>query len=269
MFRILPPPVDLQPFVRFFWTARASGASAPERIIPDGCCELILHFGAAPTRLIEGRAALRQPAAFIFGQIERAIELELDGDVDVFGVRFQPFGVAALWGIDASALGARECALDDLFSGGRRWRPERLHEACHAPTFALDARYAHIVDWLRASARTATSRHISRAAAALSHLRRSDADASTAARAIGVSRRGLERAFRTAVGLSPAAYLRLRRVDDCARALRRDDAALAVVALEAGYADQSHFCREFRDVVGVSPGAYRRLLGLTAPVLDD
>jgi AraC-like DNA-binding protein len=269
MFRILAPPADLQPFVRFFWAARAPGAAASEHIIPDGCCELILHFGARPLRVIEGAEPVLQPRAFIFGQIERAIELDLHGDVDVFGVRFQPCGVAALWALDASALGPRECALEDLFSGSWRLHAERLHEAPHTTTLALSARYACIVDWLRATARSVRTPPVARAAAALSYLRRADVDASSAARAIGVSRRGLERAFRAAVGLSPGAYLRLRRVDDCARALRRENAALSAIALEAGYADQSHFCREFREVVGLSPGAYRRRLGLAPPALDD
>jgi AraC-like DNA-binding protein len=259
MFRVLAPPVDLQPFVRFFWTARAAGAHAPERVIPDGCCELILHFGARPRRLIEGRPAQLQPQAFVFGQIERALELEMHGDVDVFGVRFQPVGVAALWGFDASALGPREIALDDLFSGSRKLHTERMYErAPDASAAALQARYDGVVGWLRASTRRGTSRHVGRAAAALSYIGQAKGETRDAARAIGVSRRGLERAFRIAVGLSPAAYSRLRRIDDCARELRREEAALAAIALEAGYADQSHFCREFKDVVGLSPGAYRR-----------
>jgi AraC-like DNA-binding protein len=269
MFRILPPPVDLQPFVRFFWAARAAGPAAPERVIPDGSCELILHFGLRPRRLMEG-SALPQPQAFVFGQIERAIELEIQGDIDVFGVRFQPAGVAALWGIDASTLGPRECALEDLFCGSRRLQLERMHEASpDAWPAALRARYEAVAAWLRASARRTASRPVSRAAAALTYIERSNADARSAAREIGVSRRGLERAFRIAVGLSPAAYSRLRRIDRCARELRREDAVLSALALNAGYADQAHFCREFRQIVGLSPGAYRRRLGFAPPMLGE
>lgn len=267
MFQILPPPLDLQPFVRFFWAARAAGTAAPERVIPDGCCELILHCGARPRRLMQGSAPL-QPQAFVFGQIERAIELEMPGDLDVFGVRFQPAGIAALWGVDASTLGPRECALEDLFGGSQQLHMERMHEAPpDAWPVALRARYDVVVTWLRASARRTTSRHVSRAAAALTYIEQSNADAQGAARAIGVSRRGLERAFRIAVGLSPAAYSRLRRIDHCARELRREGAALSALALDAGYADQAHFCREFRQIVGLSPGAYRRGLGLAPPML--
>ena len=269
MFQLLAPPVDLQPFVRFFWAVRAAGTIEPERVIPDGCCELILHFGARPRRLL-GDSCLLQPDSFVFGQVERAIELEMRGDVDVFGVRFQPVGVAALWGVDASTLGPRECALDELFSGSRKLHAEHMHEAAPDPSsLAVRARYETVVSWLRASARRGRSRYVLRAAAALAYIEQSNADARSAARAIGVSRRGLERAFRIAVGLSPAAYWRLRRIDDCARELRRRDWTLSAIALDAGYADQSHFSREFKDVVGLSPGAYRRRLGLAPPTLAD
>jgi hypothetical protein len=241
MFRVLAPPVDLQPFVRFFWTARAAGAHAPERVIPDGCCELILHFGARPRRLIEGRPAQLQPQAFVFGQIERALELEMHGDVDVFGVRFQPVGVAALWGFDASALGPREIALDDLFSGSRKLHTERMYErAPDASAAALQARYDGVVGWLRASTRRGTSRHVGRAAAALSYIGQAKGETRDAARAIGVSRRGLERAFRIAVGLSPAAYCRPAPIAGKRFSLRRRSLRASSREQRGDVADRDH-----------------------------
>ena len=44
-----------------------------------------------------------------------------------------------------------------------------------------------------------------------------------------------------------------------ARLLIQEGASdLASVALEAGFADQSHFTRVFRRLVGTTPGEYRR-----------
>jgi AraC-like DNA-binding protein len=277
MLQVLAPPTDLQPFVRFFWAVRVAGAVAPERVIPDGCCELIVHFGARPRRLVDGSIARVQPQAFVFGQIERAILLEPRGELDVFGVRFTPAGVAALWGVDASTLGPRECPLDDLFSRAQRFCVERIHDSrprvprttSDEVAFALRVRYESIVDWLRATARREPARHARRADAALQSIHRPGADPTSVARSIGVSRRSVERDFRAAVGLSPAAYLRLRRIDECARKLRCEETALSTIALSAGYADQSHFCREFKDVVGVSPGVYRKQLGLAPGAFPD
>lgn len=67
----------------------------------------------------------------------------------------------------------------------------------------------------------------------------------------------LLRLFREAVGLPPHAYLVQKRID-CARALLAQGLPLAQVALETGFADQSHFTRRFRNIVGITPGQYRR-----------
>lgn len=66
----------------------------------------------------------------------------------------------------------------------------------------------------------------------------------------------LLRVFRSAVGLPPHAYIIQKRVDH-ARRLLLTGLPIADVALEAGFADQSHFTRAFKRIVGVTPGCYR------------
>jgi AraC-like DNA-binding protein len=65
----------------------------------------------------------------------------------------------------------------------------------------------------------------------------------------------LLRTFRAQVGLPPHAYQIQLRVQQ-ARKLLRDGMSLPQVALELGFADQSHFARHFRHLVGVPPGHY-------------
>jgi len=72
-----------------------------------------------------------------------------------------------------------------------------------------------------------------------------------------VSQFHLLRLFQAAVGLPPHAYLIQKRID-YARALLSRRLPLSEVALEAGFADQSHFTRRFKKIVGVTPGRYRR-----------
>lgn len=67
----------------------------------------------------------------------------------------------------------------------------------------------------------------------------------------------LARAFRKRYGCSPAEYVRRLRVEAASEALARSDRPLAQVALEAGFADQSHFSRQFRRLKGMSPGRFR------------
>jgi AraC-like DNA-binding protein len=78
--------------------------------------------------------------------------------------------------------------------------------------------------------------------------------------ATGMSPFALLRAFRDETGLPPHAYLNQLRVR-LARRLLDGGLAPAVVAAEAGFADQAHLTRHFKRVVGVPPGAYQRERG--------
>lgn len=73
---------------------------------------------------------------------------------------------------------------------------------------------------------------------------------------LGLSRYQLLRAFRTAMGVPPYAWLAQHRVTR-ARALLDSGLRPAEVAALVGFADQAHLTRWFRRVLGVTPAAYR------------
>jgi AraC family transcriptional regulator len=77
--------------------------------------------------------------------------------------------------------------------------------------------------------------------------------------AVGRHPTHVARVFRREYGLSVGEYARSLRLEWAASRLALDDAPLAQVALEAGFADQSHFTRAFRRHTGVTPGRYREL----------
>lgn len=87
---------------------------------------------------------------------------------------------------------------------------------------------------------------------------RSISVASVAAQ-VGVHPVHLTRVCRRQFGCTVQQYVRQRRVLAAWRACDRDDTPLATVALEAGFADQSHMTRAFVAVLGTSPGRLRRL----------
>lgn len=77
------------------------------------------------------------------------------------------------------------------------------------------------------------------------------------AAAVNLSPFHFARVFRRATGLPPHAWLQQRRLER-ARALLRDGCAPLSVALQLGFADQSHLTRQFKQVYGVGPGEYRK-----------
>lgn len=76
------------------------------------------------------------------------------------------------------------------------------------------------------------------------------------ARAAGMSRYQLIRAFRAATGLTPHAWQLNQRVN-LGRELLRGGKSIAQVAHSLGFADQAHFQRVFKAHAGVTPGCFR------------
>jgi len=68
------------------------------------------------------------------------------------------------------------------------------------------------------------------------------------------------RAFRATTGSPPGAYIMRCRVARAKEQLQDSNRALAEVALNCGFSDQSHLTRVFRRAVGVNPGEWRRRL---------
>jgi len=74
----------------------------------------------------------------------------------------------------------------------------------------------------------------------------------------GVHSVHLARTFRQHYGTTVGQYLRWRRIDAAAQALRGNNTSLVDIALDAGFASQAHFCTVFRRNMGCSPSQYRR-----------
>jgi len=77
------------------------------------------------------------------------------------------------------------------------------------------------------------------------------------ARAAGVSRYHLSRAFGLATGSSVMRYIRGRRLSEAARRLALGASDILAVALDAGYGSHEAFTRAFRDQFGITPEAIR------------
>ncbi len=77
------------------------------------------------------------------------------------------------------------------------------------------------------------------------------------ARVSGLSVRTFERRFKHTFQDTPQAYIRRLRVRIACRLLVYTERSLAEIAIDSGFADQSHFNHEFRRQLGRTPGDYR------------
>jgi len=81
---------------------------------------------------------------------------------------------------------------------------------------------------------------------------------SALARAAGLHRATLGRAFHDAYGCTPAEFLRYTRVRAAMSAIALRSETPASVALRCGFYDQSHFANAFRRVTGMTPRMYQQ-----------
>jgi transcriptional regulator GlxA family with amidase domain len=78
------------------------------------------------------------------------------------------------------------------------------------------------------------------------------------AKVAGLSRAAFARRFVEEVGAPPLHYVTEVRMRLAAERLVRSDEALAVIAIEVGYATEFSLSRAFRRTLGDPPGVYRR-----------
>lgn len=77
------------------------------------------------------------------------------------------------------------------------------------------------------------------------------------------------RLFRQATGESPHQFVLRQRVEGAQRLLKETNASLTHIALESGFANQSHLTRIFKRQLGLTPRAYRRESGNGAHFYHD
>ena len=80
--------------VWFLSAKTGGGAGAPpagQRILPDGCAELIFHFRDR-FHAVSSSGLQQQPAAFLVGLLTSPLVIAPAADVDTMAVRFRPGG---------------------------------------------------------------------------------------------------------------------------------------------------------------------------------
>ena len=77
---------------------------------------------------------------------------------------------------------------------------------------------------------------------------------------VGVHPVYLATAFRQKFGVTVGEFVRQLRIEHACAELNKGDLPLAAIALQAGFADQSHFSKVFKSYVGMTPREYRRVI---------
>jgi AraC-like DNA-binding protein len=247
-----PSPL-LAAIVKHYWSIEFDGAGAElETILPDGCPELVFNLSDRFQR-IEGLKIEIQPATLFAGQISRGISIKPTGNVDLFGVRFQPAGASALGRYSLNELTDRMFDIETVFGREGKQLEELVNLARNFES-KIGVFESFVFSGLRRreSAATITAAAID---VILRHV--GNISISKLSEHLNISERGLERSFREHVGLAPKKFARIVRFQNVVRTIESaTERTMLDTALSFGYFDQSHMIRDFREFSGKSPLEY-------------
>jgi AraC-like DNA-binding protein len=202
-------------------------------VSPDGTIDL---------QWIDGRFRIAGPDKE--QQVER-----LPAGATVIGFRFQPGAAAAWLGVPAhEILGARLALADVIGAKARLVQPARSNSLAELVASLEHAVARHSTE-RRDPDRTmqAAFRLIDRGPPPEAPL------VPWLCRGLAMSDRTLRRRFDESFGYGPKTLDRILRFQRFRRLARQADASTAILAAEAGYADQAHLVRESRRLTGITP----------------
>lgn len=246
--RILLPPEALRNHVRYFWIwendASSDGAES-FRPLPDGSPGLF--FRQSSEFRFYDQDQKRLPDFFLYGQTVLHREIYTGKTFSAWGVCFWPHALKDIFGLDADAL-TDDCT-DAL---------PLLPASADFPAEPGDAeiqiqKLCGVLIGLINSNRF-PSHALSRHAAVALIESGGNLPLGDLLDKLHISERSLERRFKSDIGISPKLFARICRFQRSLQQLTQGPyQKLSDVALENGYADQSHFIRVFREFTGQSP----------------
>jgi len=223
-----------------FWELKGdSGEAATDILLPDGCVDLVLSAGddfyipSENTMLKNGRVHLG-------GAFTHSIRASATSEVRLIGVRFKPGCFSRFYKYESLRVFKNECrevplyfmpdlkALSsDLLPALNNFFTRRLQP----PTHQLSDIIQHVLQM------------------------NGNVEISTLTRQYYITERQLERQFAQHVGLSPKQFSGVTRFSYAHRLLTATapSSGLLGLALEAGYYDHAHFCKEFKKYTGQNP----------------
>ena len=234
------PAAALGEHVTCVWVQQVVPGAAPytHRTVPNGSAEIVCELGAMPR---------------IVGPQTGPTEETLAPGTTVVGVRFRPGAAPSVLELPASELVDLALGADELLGRAAVALGERVAAAA-SPQAAAAILEAEILARLAGAAEPDPV-----AAEAVRRLLpwRADGIASLPA-SLHISERQLRRRFEAAIGFAPKVVQRMLRFQGflaLAGRQERPSAHLAMLAADAGYADQSHLTRESVRLTGRSPRA--------------
>lgn len=253
-YQLYTPTPELQPFIKCFWSLEDEKQDEPvkQRVLPDGCMEMIFHYGDLYQQYFADGSSIVQPRSFVFGQITKYIEIAPTGASGIISARFLPEGIGPFINMPVTSLENKAVAIAEIFADGSSLEKHVINANNNEERIKLVESFLlskliepNTIDTIARSCVEAIFQSQGRIAVV------------ELAGKMNINRRSMERKFTTAIGMSPKQLARVARLQSTLKMLEQKKfTSLTSLAYENGYYDQAHFIKDFKEFTGMSPKSF-------------
>ena len=254
-YQVYTPSPELQPFVKCFWSLDDEKQDEPvkQRVLPDGCMEMIFHYGDLYKQYFEDDSTIIQPRSFVFGQITKYIEIAPTGISGIISARFLPDGLTPFLDIPVSSLENKAVPISEIFNEEGKKLEEDIITANENET-----RIKLIETFLLSKlTETRTIDAITKSCVDIIFQSQGQIGVVELADKMNINRRNMERKFTSLIGISPKQLAKVARLQATLKMLEQKKFTnLTSLAYENGYYDQAHFIKDFKEFTGIIPKSF-------------
>ena len=254
-YQVYTPTSELQPFIKCFWSLEDERQDEPvkQRVLPDGCMEMIFHYEDLYQQYFEDGSSIIQPKSFVFGQITKYIEIAPTGISGILSARFLPDGISPFLNIPLTSFENKAVPITEIFGeDGKNLEEHVINASDNYERIKLIETFL-----LSKLTEQKTIDVITKSCIDLIFLSQGQIGSAELADKMKINRRNMERKFISAIGISPKQLARVARLQATLKMLEQKNvASLTEIAYENGYYDQAHFIKDFREFTGMSPKSF-------------
>jgi AraC-like DNA-binding protein len=253
------PKKEVAHIVKSFWTLSTPvGMSATMkkfRYLPDGCPELIFHYGASPKLHFGGTEATFSLPGCLMGNFRRYADAQVSAAGYSVLAKLHPWVLGKLIGDSASMVTDFQLEFGDFFRADVGVYQQILD--ANSPAKAIPI----IENWLLGKLGAYEPDLQLARAVEIIGIRSGNISIQDLEHQLNIGIRRLEQKFADEIGIGVKYYARIVRIRAVAEAIRVNPTTrLADIAYDHGFFDQAHFIREFRHFSDMSPKAYARAI---------
>ena len=247
------PNNDLSSLIKYYWTLDipAEFNSEKQRVVPDGCMELIFTLGDDIKRYTTDTDYIIQPRAMIIGQITEPFVIQPVGYVNCFAVRFYPYGVSNFIKTPLKHLENKETRITEIFEQSIADELERKIIQATDTQQRIETIEAFLLSKLNEKE---TLDKIVKSTVDILFETRGSSPIKSILKDDLSKRRQLERKFLNQIGISPKQLGKVVRLQAALRLLlNQETETFTKIAYESEYYDQNHFIKDFKEFTGITP----------------